>query len=78
MQLKVANVFNMPVVVTTQYAERFGNTVEEVGLSSIPINSYLKEDKTKFSMLSDSVLHHLRENQTQTIILCGIEVRLQY
>ncbi|RHY36456.1 hypothetical protein DYB25_010975 [Aphanomyces astaci] len=62
----------IPTVVTTQYAARFGPTVPELEFGP-DVKTF---DKTRFSMLTDDVRAELDATKPTSIILCGIEAHV--
>ena len=74
--LRAAKELNLPTIVTTQYAARFGATMAGVGLEEAMTDQMDIEvfDKTKFSMLTPPVIEKLEKIQQASVILCGIEV----
>ena len=74
--LRAAKELNLPTIVTTQYAARFGATMAGVGLEEAMTDQMDIEvfDKTKFSMLTPPVIEKLEKIQPASVILCGIEV----
>ncbi|KAH9101110.1 hypothetical protein Ae201684P_007296 [Aphanomyces euteiches] len=70
-QHAAAKTLEIPTVVTTQYAARFGPTVPEIQLS--PEAKIF--DKTRFSMWNDDFKASLVE-KPKSIILCGIEAHV--
>ncbi|CAK4084932.1 unnamed protein product [Aphanomyces euteiches] len=69
--VQAAKTLEIPTVVTTQYAARFGPTVPEIQLS--PEAKIF--DKTRFSMWNDDFKASLVE-KPKSIILCGIEAHV--
>uniref|UniRef100_V9LFH9 Isochorismatase domain-containing protein 2, mitochondrial n=1 Tax=Callorhinchus milii TaxID=7868 RepID=V9LFH9_CALMI len=67
--LKVAEILQMPVIVTEQYPKGLGATVPELGANHLP-----KYPKTCFSMVTPDVEGALRSFEgVQSVLLCGIE-----
>jgi nicotinamidase-related amidase len=70
--IRLAGILNMPVIATTQYANRLGSTVPEVA-SLLPEQPV---DKTMFSCFGSaafcSLLKGIPGNRT-TVLLCGME-----
>lgn len=74
--LRAANLLEMPVIVTEQYPQGLGRTVEELGLKEFPhIKPY---EKTQFSMLTKDVLDRMSSEHPQVkhVVLCGIEAHV--
>ncbi|CEG78478.1 hypothetical protein RMATCC62417_13080 [Rhizopus microsporus] len=67
--IKASKLLDMPVVVTEQYPKAFGKTVSELDISDAAICL----EKTKFSMYVPKVADFLKENNTKSVILLGIE-----
>ncbi|KAI9276448.1 Isochorismatase-like protein [Sporodiniella umbellata] len=67
--IKASNILDIPVVVTEQYPKAFGRTVSELDIS----NAAICAEKTKFSMYIPSVADVLKEKNTKSVILLGIE-----
>lgn len=57
----------------TRYLIAFGPTVAELDISEAAITL----SKTKFSMYLPEVVEVLKKNETKSILLLGIEVRLR-
>jgi len=87
--LKTAEHLEIPVVITEHYPKAFGRTVSEFNFpNEYQSSPNLKDgyaitpqqmlfEKTKFSMLTDSVKNHIQQNQQlKSVILCGIEAHV--
>jgi len=74
--LKAATTLEVPVVVTEQYPNGLGHTVEELGLKQFP--NIVPVAKTQFSMLTSDVLENLAKNHpgVKQVVLCGIEAHV--
>jgi nicotinamidase-related amidase len=73
--LRSSKILNIPVVATTQYAERMGGLIPEIA-TLVDGNNY-PEDKMTFSCGStDSILAKLRDNDRRQILICGIETHI--
>ncbi|ETV66560.1 hypothetical protein H257_16995 [Aphanomyces astaci] len=70
--VQAAKTLQIPTVVTTQYAARFGPTVPELEFGP-DVKTF---DKTRFSMLTDDVRAELDATKPTSIILCGIEAHV--
>jgi hypothetical protein len=57
-----------------KYPKGLGLTVAELDIS----HAALKLEKTKFTMFSDEVHEFLKNKSIQTIVLFGVEVKLNY
>jgi nicotinamidase-related amidase len=66
---RVADILDIPLVVTEQYVKAFGHTVPEIDISK----AVVVQEKTKFSMLVPEVEAFLKEHGTESIVLYGIE-----
>ena len=75
--IRTAKELNIPTIVTTQYAARFGQTLKGVGLDDVLRTDMDIQvfDKTKFSMLTSEVVEKVEKIQPSSVILCGIEVQ---
>jgi len=72
MMAQVSPVLNIPLLVTEQYPERFGKTLEEIQAAYPKEFTYY--DKYIFSMITDDVKQYLqRHSERKSIILYGIE-----
>ncbi|CAO3695393.1 unnamed protein product [Rhizopus stolonifer] len=67
--IKASNILDIPIVVTEQYPKAFGKTVSELDIS----NAAICTEKTKFSMYLPKVADFLKEKDTKSVILLGIE-----
>ncbi|CDH61048.1 isochorismatase hydrolase [Lichtheimia corymbifera JMRC:FSU:9682] len=67
--IKASKILDIPVVVTEQYPKAFGPTVQELDVSDAVVN----RAKTKFSMYIPEVANALKERNTKSVILVGIE-----
>ncbi|KAG0744663.1 hypothetical protein G6F57_001044 [Rhizopus arrhizus] len=67
--IKASKILDIPVVVTEQYPKAFGKTVSELDISDAAICV----EKTKFSMYVPKVADMLKEKNTKSVILVGIE-----
>ena len=64
----------LPLVVTQQYTKGLGETINEVK-SAVPGFNYI--EKRDFSCCDEpSVVEKLKENNTQNVIICGIEAHV--
>lgn len=75
--VSAAKVLDMPIVVTTQYVARLGDTVAEINQNLEDAARKKVFDKTLFSMMTDEVVAHvendLGQEKPKSVILCGIE-----
>lgn len=75
--VSAAKALDVPVVVTTQYAARLGDTVAEVTANLADAPHARVFDKTLFSMMTDEVRAHVESElpggRPTSVILCGIE-----
>ncbi|KAI9018141.1 Isochorismatase-like protein [Phycomyces nitens] len=67
--IKTSKVLDIPVVVTEQYPKAFGPTVQELDISDAALTLH----KTKFSMYLPEVAELMKQKQTKSVILVGIE-----
>ncbi|KAJ1921953.1 hypothetical protein H4219_000300 [Mycoemilia scoparia] len=67
--IKAANVLEVPYIITEQYPKGLGNTVPELDVE----NAAAVVPKTKFSMLVPEVETKLKEFQTKSVVIFGIE-----
>ncbi|KAI8381478.1 Isochorismatase-like protein [Radiomyces spectabilis] len=67
--IKASKLLDIPVIVTEQYPKAFGPTVPELDISE----SALCLEKTRFSMYLPEVADVLKKNNTQSVLLLGIE-----
>ena len=77
LMLQASNILGMKAVITEQYPERFGATVNEVrdiALSTTPPSPIYS--KTKFSMVTPEVKKELDDFNIRSVILCGIETHV--
>ena len=74
--LKAAKILDVPVVVTEQYPQGLGNTVQEIGLANYPDIKTIT--KTQFSMMVPEVVDLLskQHSNVKSVILCGIEAHV--
>jgi nicotinamidase-related amidase len=74
--VQVAKVLNLPIFVTLQYPKVFGQTVEEIDLSSVPPENIVS--KTIFSMMTPEFeqVFKAAAPDTKNIILVGIEAHV--
>jgi len=68
---ELSKIMSLPTVVTEQYPKGLGHTVAEVG----DISHASKFEKTCFSMMLPEVHQILTDNETKSVILCGIETQ---
>jgi len=67
---KIANQFEIPIIVTEQNPKAFGKTVEEIDISKAAI----VQEKSKFSMLTPEIKELIHDRfKTKSVILCGLE-----
>ncbi len=72
---KVANILNIPTIVTEQYPKGLGSTIEGVK-DSLPSNTSFIE-KTSFSALNESqIAEKISSEGKKQIIICGIETHI--
>lgn len=74
--VRAAKVLDIPIVVTTQYAARLGDTVAEINKNLEDAARKKVFDKTLFSMMTDEVIAHVENGlgaKPKSVILCGIE-----
>ncbi|DAZ97376.1 TPA: hypothetical protein N0F65_003399 [Lagenidium giganteum] len=75
--ISAARELEVPVVVTTQNAKRLGPTVPELATLLQDTPHTVEFDKTRFSMLTGDVDHHLKQlPSAKSVILCGIEAHV--
>ncbi|CAO3694113.1 unnamed protein product [Rhizopus stolonifer] len=67
--IRASKFLDIPIVVTEQYPKAFGKTVSELDISDAAICV----EKTKFSMYLPKIVDLLKEKNTKSIILLGIE-----
>lgn len=72
--LRLADVLEMPYLVTEHYPAGLGRTAEVV-VEAMADRSR-RVEKTRFSALVDVVDEHLRDWERDTIIVCGIEAQV--
>ncbi|XP_795064.1 isochorismatase domain-containing protein 2 [Strongylocentrotus purpuratus] len=70
---RAARILDIPVIVTEQYPKGLGPTVKELGINRDEVNIY---PKTCFTMVLPEVEEKLKENDTKTVVLCGIETQV--
>ncbi|TMW60200.1 hypothetical protein Poli38472_000242 [Pythium oligandrum] len=70
-----AKTLDVPIVVTTQYAARLGDTVNEIASNLEDAKNVKTFDKMLFSMMTPEVTQHVEAlpSQPKSVILCGIE-----
>ena len=73
-QLKTAQVLDIPTIVTEQYPERLQKTVPELHDDMKNVKRLDVFSKTRFSMITESVEAKIREHDTESAVLFGIEV----
>lgn len=67
---RIANQFEMPIIVTEQNPKVFGNTVKEIDISKAAI----VQEKSKFSMWTPEIKDLIQNRfKTKSVILCGLE-----
>ncbi|KAF1329916.1 Isochorismatase, partial [Globisporangium splendens] len=73
--VSAAKILDIPIVVTTQYAARFGDTVAEINQNLADAPNYKVFDKTLFSMMTPEVDAYVEKElkKPTSVILCGIE-----
>lgn len=73
--VSAAKVLDIPIVVTTQYVARLGDTVAEINKNLEGATHKKVFDKTLFSMMTDEVVAHVESDlaKPKSVILCGIE-----
>lgn len=73
--ITAAKEFQIPVVVTTQYVARLGDTVPEINKQLGEHPNVKVFDKTLFSMMTPEVEQYVEslETKPKSVILCGIE-----
>jgi len=70
--LNVARAFEMPILVTEQYPEGLGPTIDEIDISEIP-----RFEKLSFSCQRDSSIRsELEKMNRKTVIVIGIEAHV--
>jgi len=69
---RFAGLFKIPLIVSEQYPERLGQTVEELKALAPPGHYFYA--KTKFSMLDDALLEKLQG--CESVVLYGIEAHV--
>jgi len=68
-----SKLLNIPIILTEQYPEGLGHTVESIGTEGLP-KAY---SKTSFSMAIPEVLEDLKKNpNVSTILLTGLETHV--
>ncbi|ORX68415.1 Isochorismatase hydrolase, partial [Linderina pennispora] len=65
----VVQILEVPLIVTEQYPKGLGHTAPEIDIS----HASLVDAKTKFSMVTEAVAQKLRELDTRSVVLYGIE-----
>lgn len=73
--VSAAKVLDIPIVVTTQYVARLGDTVAEINKNLADAPRAKVFDKTLFSMMTPDVTAHVEKElgAPKSVILCGIE-----
>ncbi|KAG4104516.1 Isochorismatase hydrolase [Neocallimastix lanati (nom. inval.)] len=67
---KIANQFEIPIVVTEQNPKAFGKTVKEIDISK----AALVQEKSKFSMMTPEIKELIHNRfKTKSVIICGLE-----
>ncbi len=78
--LKLAEIFKMPVIVTEQYPEGLGKTLEEIVENLPKERVYYPIEKLTFSCMKDEkftdITTQLRKNGYNIAIICGIEAHI--
>ena len=69
--LKVANILEIPCIVTEQYSKALGPTVPEIKSCLKPQTKVF--EKKVFSMMTEDVWKEFRSTGASEVILCGIE-----
>jgi len=72
--LRMSRVLEIPSIVTEQYVQGLGRTVDTVA-EAMPDPSW-RIEKTRFSALIDLVDERLQAWRRQTVLLCGIEAHV--
>jgi hypothetical protein len=65
---RVADILNIPLVVTEQYVKVFGHIVPDVDISK----AVLVQEKTSFSMLVPEVKAFLKQYAIESVVLYGV------
>jgi nicotinamidase-related amidase len=76
---KVANLLDIPIIVTEQMPDKLGATVTELSSLSIKIPTAVAPavfSKSQFSMMTEEVKAELERTQRKQVILCGIEAHV--
>lgn len=66
---EASKLLNIPLIVTEQYPQGLGSTAQEIPID----HAQCVESKTKFSMMTDGVVKRLRDLNTKSVVLYGIE-----
>eukprot|EP00008_Paramoeba_atlantica_P006217 CAMPEP_0201491162 /NCGR_PEP_ID=MMETSP0151_2-20130828/28806_1 /ASSEMBLY_ACC=CAM_ASM_000257 /TAXON_ID=200890 /ORGANISM="Paramoeba atlantica, Strain 621/1 / CCAP 1560/9" /LENGTH=154 /DNA_ID=CAMNT_0047877389 /DNA_START=175 /DNA_END=639 /DNA_ORIENTATION=+ len=66
-----SRMFDVPLIVTEHYSKALGKTVSEIDVSGATIFQ-----KTKFSMMTSDVSHHLENLARKKVVLFGIEAHV--
>ncbi|KAJ2809017.1 hypothetical protein H4R20_000440 [Coemansia guatemalensis] len=66
---RFAEISKIPLIATEQYSKGLGHIVCEIPMD----HAALVEEKSKFSMLTPAVAEKLKELQTKSVVLFGIE-----
>ncbi|ORX81513.1 Isochorismatase hydrolase [Anaeromyces robustus] len=67
---KIANQFEIPIIVTEQNPKAFGKTVKEIDISK----AVIVQEKSKFSMLTPEIKELIHNRfKTKSVVLCGLE-----
>ena len=75
--LKIAKVFDIPVIVTEHYTKGLGNTTPEIDLKSLGPLHLVTVEKTLFSMFTPEVKQLLESRKNvRSIVLFGIETHV--
>ena len=74
--LQAAVILEIPVIATTQYAERMGGLIPEVA-ALLPFSTGEPLDKLSFSCAgAPAFQRRLEESQRHQIVLCGVETHI--
>ncbi|MEO0278471.1 MAG: isochorismatase family protein [candidate division WOR-3 bacterium] len=78
--VKLAEVYKMPIVVTEQYPQGLGRTIEEITKLLPQENVFYPVEKITFSCVREpkftDILSDLRKSGYNSIIVCGIEAHI--
>ncbi|KAN0047917.1 hypothetical protein ACTA71_002306 [Dictyostelium dimigraforme] len=76
--MKVCNELKVPIIFTEQYPKGLGHTVEDLLKERSEHNQSKIFDKTLYSMCTNEVLNHLKQNHKdlKSILITGIETHV--